>query len=245
MIENIAREYFDYKIFLYFDPTLKETPKTISSFLNAYNNVFIKENIFYFDKFLNTSFSRHSKLPHGILTRLRTIISSGSHVVDKQLVPFIDLWQNGGYYFSVNVTLGNIESANSISELFNFYCEQILIDKDQVEKHKVCKINFLKVGQLDCIVELAIKNYLLYFEKGKTYNFNRMFMNLFNNQNKILSKNNKVSQNQYLTCFKSKLKGKKVSNSLDFLFKFTDKISNSFVKTTEENCPITNSMITV
>ena len=96
--------------------------------------------------------------------------------------------------------------------------------------------------RLDCIVELAIKNYLLYYEKSKTYNFNRMFMNLFNNQNKMLSKKNKISQNPYLICFKNKLKtSKKHTNSIDYLFKFTNELAIRFNSTNEKICPIINS----
>ena len=246
-IESIVREYFDYNIFIYLDPTLTKEKidkkgKHLGSLVSAYNNVFIKEDKFDFDNFLKTNFSRHSKLTQNFVTQFKSqVLSDGANQhVDKQLVPFLDLWLNGGYYFSVNVTFDNIKKTHNLNELYNFYCDEIIIDEKQNEKHKNCKINFLKVHQLDCVVELAIKNYLLYYEKHKSYNFNHMFMNLYSNQNRILSKK---GHNQYLTCFRNKLKvSQKKGNSIDYLFKFTNHIEPSYSAISEETCPIIYSM---
>jgi hypothetical protein len=248
LIERVVREYFDYKIIIYFDPLIDynnlESIK-IKLLENAYNNIIIKENKFIFEDFLKTNFTLHSKLSHKIVTHIKKLLpinsKNSNHLIDKQLVPLIDFWMNGGYYFSVNTTFENLKQTVNINELFNFICDDIIINKEN-QIHKNCKINFIKVHQFDCIVELAIKNYLLYYEKSKTYNFNRMFMNLYNNQNKMLSKNNKISQNPYLTCFKNKLKlSKKHANSIEYLFKFTQDLAVTFNATSENICPIINS----
>ena len=170
LIESVVREYFDYNIFIYFDPSGEHNspePIRVRLLANAYNNVIIKENKFIFEDFLKTNFTLHSKLSHKLLTQIKKMLPINSktnkHLIDKQLVPLIDLWTHGGYYFSVNTTFENIKQTININELYNFICDEIIINKEnQNEIHKNCKINFIKVHRLDCIVELAIKNYLLY-----------------------------------------------------------------------------------
>ena len=252
LIEHLVREYFDYNVFTYFDPTKEHDLEVnkMSTLSNSYNNIIMKQNKFVFDEFLKTNFSIRAKLSYKLLAHIKKLlptsdIKTSAPLIDKQLVPLIDLWLHGGYYFSVNTTFDNIKQTSNTNELFKFICDEISIDKSsQNEVHKNCRINFIKVHQFDCIVELAIKNYLLYYEKNKSYNFNRMFMNLYNNQNKMLSKKNKVSQNQYIICFKNKIKiSKKHGNSIDFLFKFTDEIAIKLNMTSENSCPIINSII--
>ena len=124
-IESIVREYFDYNIFIYLDPTLTKEKidkkgKHLGSLVSAYNNVFIKEDKFDFDNFLKTNFSRHSKLTQNFVTQFKSqVLSDGANQhVDKQLVPFLDLWLNGGYYFSVNVTFDNIKKTHKGETMF-------------------------------------------------------------------------------------------------------------------------------
>lgn len=237
-VEQIARNMPEHSIYIYLNHKNNETSASqLDALKSVYDKIVLKEDSFNYQDFLETNFSSRAKFSNGFLTKLNKKLHN--QTIDRSIKSLFDLWLHGGYYFSVNVSYEQIKSSNELNqyELFSFYCNAAH------DKHKNCKINFLKLEKYDCILELAIKNYLLYYEQHKLFNFNHIFMNLYSKQKIILNKMNKISQNSYLKCFKSKINhhDKHQSNSFEYLFRFSKYPTSDLVNFNENTCPITYS----
>jgi hypothetical protein len=191
------------------------------------------------------------------------------NLIDKyvsKLKPMIQLWLNGGVFFTSYFNKASFEhSTQTRDETFSFVCDDDApAHAGNKKQHKNCSIDFIKVNRNNCILLLAIKNYLLHYQVTNLllhffliqilenqlihYQVNQYtsledaFMNLYYYQRKMLSSKKKINQESiYIQCFKSKLK---VTNakSLDHYFQFNSNSPDSNIDDVNISmCPILNS----
>lgn len=195
------------------------TSHSQANFYSNSTNTSFQTNLLDPHYLISNNFSSIAKLSNAFIAKL-TKIQNTSY--DSHLKAILSLWEFGGIYIqieSINTINLAFNSTHELKESFNYICNK-----------SSCKLISILVNKQNCLLQLAIKNYLLYFEKHKIMSIDSILVNLYKSHNKFLKQVKGYNKKSiYYNCFKS-------LEPLDKLFVFNHKVSNSEFKVSNETC---------
>jgi hypothetical protein len=190
--------------------------------MNSTNTSF-QTNQFNFNELTLTNFSTIAKLSNAFLVKLDKIQNT---LYDEHLKALLALWHYGGIYIQIeSLNILNIASNSTIklNKSFNFIC-------NKSSTLSTCKLVSIVIDKHNCLLQLAIKNYLLYFEKHRIVSIDSILLNLYKSHSKFLKQVKGYNKKSiYYKCFK-------LIEPVEKLFKFDSNVANSVFKISNETC---------